>query len=102
MSDSCSNRHCGIAPDGTRVKDSAADSDSDSGVEDKLAGLRIETSDAADSTSMPEPSQRTAEENETLYVMSIHARARRGLIVSADSEKTTRKRSQRSPRQHDT
>lgn len=79
-----------------------ADSDSDSNVEDKLAGLRIETSDAADSTSMPEPSQGATEADETLYVMCIHARACRGLIISIDSEKTTLKRSQRSPRQHDT
>ena len=102
MSDSCSNRQCGIAPDGTRVKDSAADSDSDSGVEDKLAGLRIQTSDAVDSTSMPESNQRVAEEDEALYVMSIHAHVHRGLILSTDNEKKTRKRSQRLPRQHDT
>lgn len=62
------DRHCGIAPDGTRVKDSAPDSELRDSVEDKLTGLQIQTSHA---TPGPELNQHTIEEDETMYV-NIH------------------------------
>ncbi|TFY54908.1 hypothetical protein EVJ58_g8578 [Rhodofomes roseus] len=58
--------HCGIAPDGTRVNkevDPARETDE---VEDKLADLQIETSDASDTTPEPEQRSHTVEDDDIL------------------------------------
>lgn len=92
------NRHCGIAPDGTRVEDSAQDLGLENSVEDKLAGLQ--TSDAGDSTLGPEPSQRAIEEDDTMYATNMHTFACRELTISIDSERAKQRQSLQ--QQHET
>ena len=57
------------------------DTDPSEDVEEKLADLQIQTSDAKDSVSLQEPSRRTIEEDETAYVTGMPTFAYRSLIL---------------------